>query len=41
MKVSTVALGGWTTFGDSIQEMDLAEELIITIAKVGGDYGNA
>ena len=28
MKVSAVSLGGWTTFGGSIQELELANEII-------------
>ena len=35
LKVSTVALGGWTTFGASIQDDDLARQ-IITTAYDGG-----
>ncbi len=37
-KVSTIALGGWTTFGGSIQEMDLAEEIIVSAYESGINF---
>ena len=38
MKVSAVSLGGWTTFGGSIQEMDLAEEIIVGAYEAGINF---
>ncbi len=38
MKVSAVALGGWTTFGDSIQDQDLAKRIITTAYESGINF---
>ncbi len=38
MKVSAVSLGGWTTFGGSIKEMELAEEIIVGAYEAGINF---
>ena len=38
LKVSTVALGGWTTFGASIQDDDLARQIITTAYDNGVNF---
>ncbi len=38
MKVSAVSLGGWTTFGGSIKEMESAEEIIVGAYEAGINF---
>ena len=38
MKVSAVALGGWTTFGESIQDADLTRRIITTAYEAGINF---
>jgi voltage-dependent potassium channel beta subunit len=38
MKVSAVSLGGWTTFGGSIKELELAEEIIVGAYETGINF---
>ena len=38
IKVSAVALGGWTTFGDSIQDHDLARKIILAAYESGINF---
>lgn len=38
LKVSTVALGGWTTFGESIQDQELAKQIIRKAYDVGINF---
>jgi aryl-alcohol dehydrogenase-like predicted oxidoreductase len=38
MKVSELALGGWTTFGDSLTDKALARQIIITAYESGINF---
>ncbi len=38
IQLSTVGLGGWTTFGESIQDPDLAREIIVTAYESGINF---
>jgi len=38
MKVSAIALGGWTTFGESIQDADVARDILFKAYESGIDF---